>query len=88
MCDCRSVLEKKLLQRVQNANPEATGINIGLGGYVYVIGGSVGMKPSLPIEGSFDLPTKSGGTKTKRIKERMIASYCPFCGESLIGEVA
>lgn len=86
MCECKTEIEAKLVARLQEQEPEATKIDLKIGGYVFLFGDSVIMKPTLQIEGVFYLPTKAGGLKAKKIKQSMIASYCPFCGEKLSTE--
>lgn len=84
MCECKSNLEERLLKRVSERFPDATDIKLQLDGYSFLMGeGKVTMKPTMPIVGEYKQPTKKGGQRVRKIKEQMIASYCPFCGESL-----
>lgn len=85
MCNCRTDIEAKLLERYREQFPEARNHAIGLDGYVFGVTESLDMfmRPSLQYRGSAIHPLKKGGEKQKKITGNMVASYCPFCGETL-----
>lgn len=83
MCNCRSEIEKKLLDRLKQQQPEAQDHLVEIKGYALLFGDTLESKPYLPIEGSYKLTNKNGELKLKKLKDSMIASYCPFCGISL-----
>ena len=86
MCDCKTKIEEKVKARIAEQHPEATEVLVSLTGYAFVFSDSpVRLKPSAPIEVSYSVPKKSGdGMKKVKDKMSMVASYCPYCGESLI----
>jgi len=83
MCDCRTKIEEKLLDRFKKKEPSAQDVKIEINGYALIFGDTLSSKPFLPIGGTYKLPNKNGELKTKKIKDCLIASFCPFCGVSL-----
>lgn len=88
MCECRSDIEKRLVEHVKAQIPEsAVDLSVSLNGYAFMLGeGSLEMKNVMPISIAYRAPTK--GTKTKpsvmRDKKQtmnMTGNYCMFCGE-------
>lgn len=83
MCNCRTEIKAKLLERFKNMEPEAQDISIEINGYALIFGETLSSKPFLPVEGTYKLPNKKGELKSKKLKDSLIASFCPFCGVSL-----
>lgn len=79
-CDCQTKVQAELLKHYKEAHPTGTNPKLELGGYVYLMGGKVESKASLPVTFSADFPIKSGGQKNKKSKSYVTATYCPFCG--------
>ena len=80
MCDCKTDLEKRLLERFKEAEPTAIGHEVSLTGYAFILGKQLKLIGVMPIEQSADFPLKKGGVKKKSVKCSMQFTYCPFCG--------
>lgn len=81
MCDCRTRIEEKLLNKFRDDAPEATGHGAKLTGYALIFGETVTEKGCMPIEHTAKFPLKKGGVKEKTQKINIMFTYCPFCGE-------
>jgi len=81
MCDCRTNLEAKLLERFKQQKPRATGHGVSLQGYAICLGEKVSRRPFMPCKTTASYPLKKGGEKVKSETLNMFFSYCPFCGE-------
>jgi len=81
MCNCRTDLEARLLERFKEAEPLATGHEVKLTGYAFIFGKQLRMVGVMPIEQTADFPLKKGGTKRKSVKCSMQFTHCPFCGD-------
>lgn len=86
MCDCKTELEVKLLERVKEALPDSTNHSVEIEGYVFGISGNsmfscqamtVAIKHTVTVK-------KTGLQKQKTEKQKMMASYCMFCGEKRV----
>jgi hypothetical protein len=81
MCDCRKKVEINLLDRYKEQHPEANKHQARLKGYTLILGKQVEEKGCMPIEFTAVYPLKKGGEKEKTVKQSMVFTYCPFCGE-------
>lgn len=91
MCDCRSDIEKRLLERVKGKIPEGSkNLEVSLGGCAFLFGedGGLDMKNVMPINIEYQAPVKRqpGTFKTKKQKMNMTDNYCMFCGEKYAKE--
>lgn len=82
-CNCRTDIEERLLTRIKERFPDSKDHQVELGGYTFILGETLSLKPAMPIIGSHVTTAKSGKKTVKKIKENMIANFCPFCGQSL-----
>lgn len=84
-CKCRNDIEKNLLDRFKDQNPEAKEHSAELKGYAFSMSGGINgrmvMKGVMPIELTADFPLKKGGFKRRTVKQSMMFNYCPFCGK-------
>jgi len=83
MCNCRTEITEELIDRFKKNAPTAQDISIEINGYALIFGDTLSSKPFLPIEGTYKLPNKNGELKAKKLKDYLVASFCPFCGVSL-----
>ncbi len=87
MCNCRNDLQDRLLKSVKEQLPaDATNIKITLTGYGFFMeGNTLVTKPVMPAEVTYQQPLKKEPSrlKDKKMKQSLIASFCPFCGEDL-----
>ena len=84
MCNCRSQIEEKLLERAKQNAPEGSkDVSVELKGYALILSGSITQKNCMPIAIEYSVPVKKapGTFRTKTEKTTMIGSYCMFCGE-------
>ena len=81
MCKCRTDVEEGLLARYKEKHPEAKDHSARLKGYTMILGEQITEKGFMLIEFKAVYPLKKGGEKEKTLKQNMIFSYCPFCGE-------
>ena len=80
-CNCKSDIEKKLLENFKSSAPEAAGHDVELSGYGFVLGeGSMMFRGYMPYKASAEYQLKKGGVRNKKIEGSMFFSYCPFCG--------
>lgn len=81
-CKCRDDIEKKLLDRFKEQQPDAKDHAVTLGGYTFTLeDGNAVMKGYMPYEFEALYPLKNGKTKRKTYKQAVVFSFCPFCGE-------
>lgn len=80
MCDCKTDLEARLLERFKEAEPLATDHKIDLLGYAFIFGETVTLKGCMTIEQSAKFPLKKGGSKDRKGQQKLMFTYCPFCG--------
>lgn len=81
MCECKSTVEAKLLDREKQLSPDAEDLSVELADYAFILGKSVSYRPKMDavIKGSF--PLKKGGMRTKKIRKSVVTPFCPWCGE-------
>jgi hypothetical protein len=83
MCTCKQDTEARLLEALPAELPEGfKGLSARLTGYAMMFGGQrAQFKQVMPIEVTFQVPTKAGVMKDKKRSMSMLANYCMFCGE-------
>lgn len=83
MCECRQRIEKDLAEHMKKQLPAgAQAIKAELNHYAMIFGeGSLTSKQYMPVEVTYQVPTKAGVMKDKKKPHRMLASFCMFCGE-------
>lgn len=79
-CTCKTDIQEKLLARLKEQSPEATGHQTELKGYALLLGEKLQQKGCMTIEAVADFPLKKGGLKSKKKTQNMIFNFCPFCG--------
>lgn len=80
-CNCKLDIEKKLLENLQAAAPEAAGHYVELNGYgLAITDNTMVLRGYMPYKASAEYPLKKGGTRNKKMAGTMVFSYCPFCG--------
>ncbi len=88
MCDCRSNIETRLLDKIAAQIPEGSkNLSTKLGGYAFLLGGSgIAMRNVMPIDIEYEEPIKKrpGEFKRKRQKMSMHGNFCMFCGEKYV----
>ncbi len=85
-CGCRERIEEGLLAKFIENTPEATKHEVLLQGYALVIDADCNVKsiPCMPIALTASYPLKnSDQRKVKTTKQKMVFSFCPFCGVNL-----
>lgn len=88
-CNCKSELEAKILEQFKKKAPDATDHRVYLKGYgLALIGNTMMLRGSMPVESIARFTLKNGGTKEKTLKQSMFYSYCPFCGANAEGGAA
>jgi hypothetical protein len=83
MCDCRNRIESKLREDLPAQLPEGhKDLGVRLEGYALMMGeGVMRSRQIMPIEITYQAPTKAGVMKARKQTMSMAASYCMFCGE-------
>jgi len=81
MCDCRKKLEIKLNDRLIDQKPESKNHQSKLTGYTLILGDELQEKGFMEAIFTSEDPLKKGGFRVKKIKQNILFSYCPFCGE-------
>lgn len=83
-CNCKSDIEKKLLENFQSKAPEAAGHFVELCGYGFTITeGKMELRGYMPYKAGAQYPLKKGGMREKKMDGSMFFSCCPFCGAKL-----
>lgn len=83
MCDCKSRIEKRLLDNFKERFPEASDHTAKLQGYAFIMNGvtsELTLKGCMQLEKTAKFPIKKGGVKQKTVKVSMMFTFCPFCG--------
>jgi hypothetical protein len=82
-CDCRENIEKKLLTRFKEQEPDAKDHHVRLDGYCFVIinNNDFDSNGRMVIESEAIFKLKNGKTKLKKSKQNMLFTYCPFCAK-------
>jgi len=84
MCDCRKVLEEKLLAKVQEMRPDAINITGSLAGYGFIIkNNKMTSRPTTTFDVEYTHKLKNGKEKLKKEKVSIALSHCPHCGEKV-----
>lgn len=87
MCECKKEIEAKLLSRFKEQHPEGKDHELTLQGYSLIFGDEPYTCGYMVVEGTVKLPLKTKPTmKSKKIKQNMMFTYCPFCGEKYEAE--
>ena len=83
MCNCRQETEARLLESLPKLLPEGhQNLSARLTGYALMMGnGTMQSRQIMPIDITYQAPTKAGVMKDKRQSMSMQANYCMFCGE-------
>jgi hypothetical protein len=83
MCDCRQKTEARLLNALPEQLPkDHANLRVSLAGYALMMGtGTAQSRQVMPIDITYQAPTKAGVMKEKKQKMSMMANYCMFCGE-------
>lgn len=82
MCNCKTELEQKLTERFAQAKPQASAHRVELMGYgIGIAGNTMVVMGRMEAQCSADFPTKTGVSKYRVIRQSMVFSFCPFCGE-------
>jgi len=86
MCNCKQDLEAKLLERAKEQYPDSTDHSVEIQGYAFAfMGNTLISRQTLPLAIEHTVIVKKTGlTKRKTEKQKMLASYCMFCGEKLV----
>ncbi len=85
MCECKTELQAKLLERFAASAPQATNHGATLQGYAFaLVGDGMVTMGYLPVELSAEYPLKTGGKKLKKTTQNMFFTFCPFCGERYV----
>jgi hypothetical protein len=80
-CDCRSKIEKNMLQRFKEQASEAKNHAVILTGYGFaLIDNKLTELGLMQVNATAEHPLKKGGFKEKTHKESLFFNYCPFCG--------
>lgn len=83
MCNCRQETERRLLEALPDQLPEGhQNLSARLTGYALMLGeGLMVSRQIMPIEVTYQAPTKAGVMKDKKQSMSMQANFCMFCGE-------
>jgi hypothetical protein len=83
MCNCRQETEARLLEHLPAQLPEChKNLSARLTGYALMFGdGKMQSRQVMPIDITYQAPTKAGVMKDKKKSMSMQANYCMFCGE-------
>jgi hypothetical protein len=83
MCNCRQETEARLLEALPETLPKGhKNLSARLTGYALMFGGGeMQSRQIMPIEVTYQAPTKAGVMKDKKQSMSMQANYCMFCGE-------
>lgn len=86
-CNCKTDIEAQLLERFKGEQPEGVDHSVSMHGYGFcIVDNKMIMRPYTEVTRAAQLPRKAGGFSSKRSKLNMYFSYCPFCGNSVLGE--
>ncbi len=80
-CDCREVLQQKMLERFKSEHPNSKKHECDLSGYVLVLGETLDELPAMTAILQHTVTAKSGAEREKKIEQKMIGNYCMFCGK-------
>jgi hypothetical protein len=80
-CDCRTLIEEKLLARFIGLAKDASDHHVSLTGFAMFLGEEIQEKGYMEIETTALYPLKKGGSKVRVSKQRMGFTFCPFCSK-------
>lgn len=84
MCDCKTTIEAKLLEKFKAKHPDAAGHKVTLEGYGLTLQGkTMRLQPYMPVKFGAGHPTKAGPERWKNQRGTMAFTFCPFCGVKL-----
>lgn len=89
MCNCRKELTAKLLENAKNQLPNSTGHSVEIEGFAFAITPKLGVigRGYMPVTVTHTVKNKRTGIEKRKVeKVRLLASYCPFCGEKQSNE--
>lgn len=83
MCNCRKETEARLLEALPEQLPAGhKNLSARLTGYALMFSdGAMQSCQVMPIEVTYQAPTKAGVMKDKKQSMSMKANFCMFCGE-------
>lgn len=83
MCNCRQETEARLLKAIPEQLPKGhAGLSVRLTGYALMMDGGVAKsRQVMPIEITYQAPTRAGVMRDKKQSMSMVANFCMFCGE-------
>lgn len=84
-CNCKTEMTAALKERLAAKHPDSTITSVELMGYsVGITNDRVAVvRPSTTVEVVRQVPTKAGGTRTKKERVTLFFSYCPHCGKKV-----
>jgi len=86
MCNCKSELEEEFLRTVKNQLPDSTGHYVEIGGYAFAMTNnlSVVSRQFLPVTIKHTVTNKKTGAQKQKVeKQKLLASFCMFCGKKM-----
>lgn len=88
MCNCKTELEAKMLARAKEVLPESTDHNVEIDGYVFGLTNNNGVvqRQALTVVIKHTCKLKNGSIKQKVEKQKIMATFCMFCGERQVVE--
>lgn len=83
MCNCKTELEAKLLERAKEQLPDSKNHSVEITGYVFAMGpNEITLRQALPVIIKHTVTVKkTGEQKEKKIVSNVLARFCMFCGE-------
>lgn len=86
-CGCKADIEAKLLEQLKGKTPTGSDHAVSLSNYGFVLlENRMTIRPYTVVNTSVTMPKKAGGFTQKRSTMNMFFSFCPYCGESVLGE--
>lgn len=84
MCECKSLLEAKLLENFKQREPAAKNHEACLGGYgIFQVGNVLQLRPYMAVKYEATYTTSAGKLRRKRSAGSLSFRFCPFCGRGL-----
>ncbi len=84
VCNCRKELTAKLLENTKKRLPDSTGHQVEIEGLAFAMTPKLGVigRDYLPVTITHTVKNKRTGMEKRKVeKVKLLASYCPFCGE-------
>lgn len=82
-CECKSNITARLLARAKENLPESKDHSVEIQGYAFVFtnDNSLDLRGSAIVEIQHTAKhRKTGADVAKKVKEKLLFTYCPFCG--------